>query len=247
MRGWRAAAATLVLVLALGTAGCLGDDASKNDPRLNDPNVLDPRTQEPPGDEPLEVPTDPAVDEPLDAAEPLAGSYTDAFALTLPTGWTLRDCLGERPTMCVWDGATLLGDIELAEGYPLDPHEDGLTDAALLTGRAVSFLDHFRADRSQGCQGFTFEADEVTDATVGGVPAVRTGFTLWSADGVVVERVVSHYLVRDGLVALVSTDAYAAEGGCLPPSDGDDSFAPHDLLRFEPVLDRVVADTPLPS
>jgi hypothetical protein len=240
MRVWRTSAASLVLVI--GLAGCLGDHAGANDP--THPGVGGMPAQ----DEPLETPTDPLVDEPAagDGAS-LAGSYIDAFEIVLPSGWLVRDCLGERPTMCVWDGEELLGDVELATGYPLDPHEDGLGEAEILTGRATSFLEHFRADRAEGCEGFIFEADEITDATVGGKPAVRTGFTLWSADGVVVERVVNHYLMHDGLLALVNTDAYAVEGGCLPPSDVDASFNPEVLLRFEQHLDRLVADTPVPA
>jgi hypothetical protein len=236
---WRASVAAVVLVT--GLAGCLGDDAGANDPENPDAGGI------PAQDEPLETPTDPLVDEPADDDTPLAGSYIDAFEIVLPSGWLLRDCLGERPTMCVWDGEQLLGDVELATGYPLDPHEGGLGEAEILTGRAASFLEHFRADRADGCEGFAFEADDITDATVGGKPAVRTGFTLWSADGVVVERVVNHFLMHEGLLALVNTDAYALEGGCLPPSDVDASFSPGALLRFEEYLDRLVADTPVPA
>jgi hypothetical protein len=52
---------------------------------------------------------------------------------------------------------------------------------------------------------------------------------------------------RASVAALVTTDAYAVEGGYLRPSDVDASFSPHHLLRFEPLLDRAVADTPLPA
>jgi hypothetical protein len=243
MRGATARMAVLVLVLVLGAAGCLGDDPGANDPSLNDPN--DPGTPPPTEDAQADDPSE--VADPSEEAEPIAGSYTEPFSVALANGWTLRDCLGERPTMCLWDGETFVGDVELADGYPLDPHEDGLTDAEILAGRAESFLEHFREDRGAGCEGFAFEADEVTDATVAGQPAVRAAFTLRSADGTPVERVVNHFLRHGDGIALVTTDAYAAEGGCLPPSDVDASFLPEDLLRFEGDLDRIVAATPLPA
>lgn len=82
---------------------------------------------------------------------------------------------------------------------------------------------------------------------IGGRPGARSGFTLQDSRGNVVERVVNHFVKRGDTMTLVNTDAYTTEGGCLPPSDGDLSFTPEDLETFEPYLDRLVADTPLPS
>jgi hypothetical protein len=234
-QGLRRAAAA---VLLLGIAGCSPTELGGGDLGTVEPAPVAPDV----------APTDP---EPEDGAtgDSIVGtpSWTDPFEITLPTGWTLRDCEGKRPHLCVWDGEAFLGDIEIAGGYPLDPGEEDMTPEALLTARAEAFLEHFGRDRAEGCPGFSFTGDPVAGASMAGIPAVRTGFTLRAEDGLVVERVVNHYALHEGEVWLVNTDAYATDGGCLGPSETDPSFPPDAMTAIERFLDDVVLRTPMPT
>ena len=194
-----------------------------------------------PADEPPVPPSPTPNDD-----EELTVLWTGAFELPLPNGWTVRDCDGDRTHVCVHDGDELLGDIELLAGYPLDTAQQEQEPAALLDELTEGFLAHFREDRTTGCPDFTFVADEVRPVTVGGQPGARAAFSLVDDDGRVVERVVNHFTVRGDTYAIVNTDAYVAEGGCLGPSEYDPSFSPDDLASLEEHLDRIVADSPLP-
>lgn len=165
------------------------------------------------------------------------------FGLTLPNGWTVRDCEGGRADACVYAGDDLLGDIELLTDYPLDDDQRDAEGAVVLAELADGFLAHFAEDRAAGCAGFTFVADEVRDVTVGGLPGKRASFSLLDADGVVVERVINHFVLPGDTYAIVNTDAYVVAGGCLGPSETDTSFVPDDLAALEPYLDRLVAET----
>ncbi len=232
MRGW----AVVALVVLMGACSAREVAGSAPGPSIGSAPA-----------EPEPAPTDPTPDEGGDDAVTGTPSWNDPFQLTLPTGWTVRDCEGDRPHMCVWDGDVFLGDIEIVGGYPLDPVDDPRDPEGLLTAWAERFVADFREDRAKGCPDFTFTGDDVTPARIGGEPAVRTGFTLRATDGTVVERVVNHYTLHGGEIWLVNTDAYAAEGGCLAPSETDPSFLPTDMATMERFLDDLVDRTPMPS
>lgn len=177
----------------------------------------------------------------------LAVDWTGAFDVALPDGWSLRDCEGDRLDVCVGDGEVTLGDVELLQGYPLDEAQVAQEEAVVLTELADGFLEDFRQDRADGCPDFEFVADEVRDVTVGGQPGKRAAFRLLDRDGATVEHVVNHFTLQGGTYAIVNTDAYVAEGGCLGVSEYDLSFAPRDLATFERHLDDLVAGSPLPA
>lgn len=245
--------ATLGLVVAVTSCGGIGTPAGAP---TTPPAVTEAPTAPPtpavPAIEPTASPRHPAASPdpaPPSPDEPvlLTGSWTEAFTLPLADGFILRDCEGERPDICVYAGERLLGDVELLPAYPLDDRQSTLEPGALLHEWATNFLAHFAQDRAQGCPEFSFSADPVAESSVAGLPAVRTGFTLHDRDGRPVERVVNYFTLVASEVALVNVDAYAAEGGCLPPSDTDLSFEPEELASFERYLDALVGGTPLPS
>ncbi|MBW3619490.1 MAG: hypothetical protein KY461_04545 [Actinobacteria bacterium] len=221
---------TLLLALVLALAACsrTPDDATA---------------------EPAPSPGDPSPTTPDPSGSPADGSFAmdwhAPFELTLPNGWTVRDCAGDRTDACVDADGEFLGDLELLTGYPLTEDQAAAEPAAVLSGLAHDFLAHFEEDRAAGCPGFTFVADEVRDAPVGGQPGKRASFSLRDADGAVVERVINHFTLQDGTYAIVNTDAYVTEGGCLGPSETDASFVPSGLATLEPFLDRLVAETDL--
>jgi hypothetical protein len=222
MRTWTAVG-SLALVMLL--AACAADGEPLPDDGVAEPSPAPP------------TPTPPEPQLVMDWREP--------FELALPNGWIVRDCEGERLTTCVYDGEVFLGDIELAPGYPLDDDQAAQEPQELLRTWARDFLEDLAEDRADGCPAFTYTADEVVDATVGGQPGTRASFTLTDDTGRVVERVINHYTLHNGMLTLVNTDAYVEEGGCLGPSEFDPSFTPESLADLEPYLDRLVADTPL--
>ena len=199
--------------------------------------------------EPPPSPADPSPTTPDPSGSPAGGPFAmdwhGPFELTLPNGWTVRDCEGDRTDACVDADGEFLGDLELLTGYPLTEDQAAAEAGAVLAGLADDFLAHFEEDRASGCPGFTFVADEVRDVAVGGQPGKRAAFSLRDAGGTVVERVVNHFTLQDGTYAIVNTDAYVTEGGCLGPSETDASFVPSDLATLEPHLDRLVAETDL--
>lgn len=218
----------LVAVLALTATACQRTDGSSGD------------GPSPPGDGTAEPTPGPAPSGPE-----LVMDWRAAFALTLPNGLAVRDCDGERLSVCVHREGALLGDIELLPGYPLTEEQAALEPEALRRVWAADFLAHFGADRSRGCPGFTFTPDEVTDAVVGGQAATRASFTLTDGTGRVAERVINYFALRDDTMTLVNIDAYLPDGGCLGPSEYDPSFTPDALAEVEPYLDRLLAGTPL--
>lgn len=198
-----------------------------------------PTPASPPSHAPAPTPTE---TEP--GAAPSAGEWTDRFSLTLVDGWSLSECPGDAADICVRRDGEIVGNLELAE-YPL---EDASADPLDVVQRhAEDFLRFFADDRARGCADFEFVADPVAEATVGGASGVKTGFRLVAGDGRVVERVITHYVVHDGALFLVNTDAYAVEGGCLDQSEVDLEFEPEVLADFEAHVDAIVAATPLPD
>jgi hypothetical protein len=240
VRRGRGAGLALLLILLMA-AGCGADDGQAGvPPRAPEPAVGSPAPAPRPSHAPDEVA---APEEPA-----LVAAWEDPFELALPNGWTLRDCLGDRLDLCVHDGDDLLGDIELAGEYPIDDHEDPSDPQTLLRGRAEAFLGHFRDDRALGCADFAFRAEEVTEASVDGRPAVRAGFTLTAEDGGVVERVINVWFLHGDGVWLVNVDAYVEEDGCLGPSGTDWSFAdPAHLTELDTYLAPLLDHTPLPD
>lgn len=227
-----ACAGVALWTVLIGVAACTGSASEGRAAPTDDPAAA----TAPASEDPSAAPTE----------QDLAMDWTGSFNLALPNGLTVRDCKGGRTHVCVHEGSTLLGDIDLAGDYPLTPEQADLRPAQTARDWAQNFVESFRDDRSQGCPDFTFEADPLTDAVVGGRRGARSGFTLQDASGAVVERVVNHFVRRGDTMTLVNTDAYATKGGCLGPAEADPSFTPEDFERIAPYLDQLIADTPLP-
>ena len=166
--------------------------------------------------------------------------FDDPGEVQIAEGIVIVDCEGNRPSLCVEVDGELAGDVELIAGFPMD---EGDTP----TSWAREMIDTFRADRADGCPDFTFAPNPVRSVRVAGRPGAAGGFRLLDADGDIVEDVRNHYVVVEGQMALLSADAYARSGGCLPPPDTDLSFSPEEFGRVVPHLDRIVAAVVLPE
>lgn len=185
----------------------------------------------PPSAGPSEEPDDPV----------LVADWTGAFSLPLPNGWLLTHCEGDAPMLCFGDGDRHAGVVELLlfPADDVDVDDDGLI---VLREHVDVFFEDVRQDRASTCPHLSFVADEVAETTVGGLSGLRGEIRLVDAAGVTQERHVVYWAVREGERVVVNAAAYG-DGGCLQRMG---EFVPADLERIAELLDRIVADTPLP-
>ena len=170
--------------------------------------------------------------------------------VALDDEWTLDDCEGDAPFVCVERNGETVGFLEIVE-FPVESFEqlreplaDG-DEARALEVLAESFFRDLRDDRSLGCgEGYTVEPIEPRPVTTADGPALRYGLVGTTADGAAAERVVQYAAIRGETLVLLAANAYSADG-CLA-SEGAE-FHPDVLEAFEPVLDTVVFASPMPE
>ncbi len=225
----------LVLVTALAV-GCTGPQAAPAPTPTPTPTSTETPTAEP-------------TDAPV--VQPIVASYAPgAPATALPDGWTIADCEGDAPLLCVGrEGFDGVVGVLMFESFPLDrglAAADG-REAVLeaLRANAQLRMESLVEDRAIGC-GPTYDGsvEPMADLLVDGRPGVRSGFRAVQ-DGEVVEHVVTYATVSAGQMWLLVAES-ARDGSCLDDAEMD-LFAPDQLASFVPVLDRVVAGTPLPA
>lgn len=189
----------------------------------------------------------PPSEEPSDAPSFVVDWSPDAAPVDLGDGWTVRDCEGDAPLLCVDRDGELVGTLALSSFEPTEdlaaadtPEE--LTDA--LRAFAESLEDGVVQDRAAGCGAdYVVEHEPVAVVTMSGQPGVRYGFR-GIEDGAVTEFVLSYATVVDGQLWIVVAEA-ATDDGCM--ASEFDLFTPDDLATFLPRLDAVVAGTVLPD
>ncbi|MEX0868766.1 MAG: hypothetical protein WD011_03760 [Nitriliruptoraceae bacterium] len=158
--------------------------------------------------------------------------------LELPNGWQVAGCDGDAPLLCVTDADRHVGTVEI-DRWPVDARESA--PAALRT-HVDEFLAGMRADRALGCPDATFTATEVRDITFASRPGLRAGFRL-ERDGVEIERHVLFWMDDTDGRWVVTAGAYA-DDACMERLG---EFTPQDLAAFEPHLEAIVAQSPLPA
>lgn len=192
----------------------------------------------------------PVATPPTAPVEPLAVDWTDPnLAIPLPGGWTLGDCDGDAPLLCIADGDTLLGSVEAASS-PFDDHLAGVLHTqgleAALRAHVASYHGTFRTDRAAGCpDGYAYEEHPTVTATLAGTPALRYGFSVRDADGVEVERNLNYLTILGGQLKSVTAVANATRS-CVHV----DEFAellPGQLAELQPTLDAIAAGSVLPA
>jgi hypothetical protein len=166
------------------------------------------------------------------AAEPVP--VLDWSALPEPPvpvdGWEVGHCEGDAPLLCVGRPGGRPGVVETLTFA-------GSSDLDAFT---ESFLAGVEADREAGCPpGSVVERDAVVDATVGGQPGRRVGFTVTFADGRTVEHGVTWVRAEPDGLRTVGATGFDLEGGsCLEPIG---EFAIDDFEAVLGLLDRLVA------
>jgi hypothetical protein len=178
-----------------------------------------------------------------------------------PDGSSVRPCSGETPLLCIYQGRTLLGSVELVT-FPLARHLDFqkmLSDAGIplgsvdytdplnapqartaLAAYAAAYLDDLAQDRSVTYpKGRTFTLVAPEWIHVGSLPGVAYGFAGVDQDGHVFERRLTYAAFDNDTLYLFGV--FYASG--MPESFPSDK----DLLRFEPYLRQILAGLRLPA
>jgi hypothetical protein len=194
----------------------------------------------------------------------LAGNLFDVLLgpVRTPDGSSVRPCSGEAPLLCVYQGRTLLGTVELATfplardldfqkmlgdaGIPLgsvdytDPENMPLVRMA-LAAHATTYLADLAQDRGATYpdKGYTFTPVAPEKVRIGNLPGVAYGFTGYDRDGRVFERWLTYAALDNN--ALYLFGMFYANG--VPESFLSDK----DLVRFEPYLRQILAHLRLPA
>lgn len=204
----------------------------------------------PPGDAaaPLEE-TDDVPEGGTADTDPIAASWgPEAAPVDLDGGWRVADCDGDAPLLCVERGEEIVGTLELNRFPVADELAAARGEAELraaLRDFAAGRHDDIAEDRRNGCgEDYVVEADPVTEVSMAGKPGVRYGFR-GTEGGVTTERVVSYATVAADQLWIVVADGAAADG-CMGDAELT-LFDPEVLRDLLPLLDRVVAGTPLPE
>ncbi len=167
--------------------------------------------------------------------------------VVLDGGWIVRACEGDAPLLCVERAGATVGLVE-ANAYPvasfdtLDPA--GEADAN-LRALAAGFVVALKSDRVAGCGAdYGFDPMEPEPFTLADRPGLTYGFTGTLADGQPSELNLQYATVVGDQVVAITAAAYD-EGGC-PGRDGLASFDSATLAEFRPMLEAVLARSPLP-
>lgn len=166
-------------------------------------------------------------------------------------GWSVGSCGGTGPFLCVRKGGKNVGVVELAK-FPVDSITlPGFREAvargdtpAALGLLANDLYSSVRKDRATVCgRGYSLDAMPPKTTTVSGGTGIRYGFT-GRHGGKVVESQESYSTLRDGMVVLQSSLAFAPEG-CMVGEAGE--FTPEQLALFAPIFERLAASSKLPK
>jgi hypothetical protein len=165
-------------------------------------------------------------------------------------GWSIRDCEGDAPLVCVDRDGVPAGVLEIGR-FPLNSLPDvvaaqqGSGDRAALDTQARVFLRDLSADRKEGCGlGYGIASAPVVHLRAADGPVVRYGFTGTGDDGSPSERIVQYAGIRGTTLVILTANAYDV-GGCLPPEGT--AFTSGLLAEFEPLLEAAVKASPFPS
>lgn len=149
--------------------------------------------------------------------------------------------------LCVEREGEFAGVIE-AMVFPVSSFDDldpGAEPEDNLERLANGFLEALAADRAAGCGAdYGFEEFEIEPVVVSGRPGISFGFVGTAADGSASERNHQYATIEDDDIVSIVAIAYD-EGGC-PGRDDVGGFDSATLAAFQPVLESLLADVPLP-
>lgn len=159
------------------------------------------------------------------ADDPISLDWADLGAfepVLLSNGWTLKDCDGDGPVVCIRGvNDELLGAVELLNFALEDDvahatNEDELY--AAFEDRLAVRIAELQADRSAACPGYTVAAEDLTRAEVDGEPALIYTTVGTDADGTESERHRAAILLKGNQTWLITANSYG-EDACMPRGD----------------------------
>ncbi|HEY8201095.1 MAG TPA: hypothetical protein VII47_07055 [Actinomycetota bacterium] len=171
-------------------------------------------------------------------------------SVDLGGGWSVGDCGGTGPFLCVRRAGRNVGVVELStfpvDSFTIPAFRDAVAKrdtTGALSALANDLYSSVRKDRATICgAGYSLDALPPKAATVSGGPGIRYGFTGRNA-GKVVESQESYSTLRDGRVVIQSASAFALDG-CMVAEAGE--LTPQQLAEFSPLFERLAASSKLP-
>jgi hypothetical protein len=173
--------------------------------------------------------------------------WSDAeLAVDAGDAWTIRRCASEVPALCVDRNGAPAGHILMEDLPSLGQEQAGSDDFrhAMLAVRTQTVYGLLRRHRAEKC-GDAYLVDTVTPRPVR--VAGGTGLRYEASGtqgGRVVERTIGYRLLRGKMETLIEATAIEP-GSCLTPHEP--TFTVAQLASFEPLLERLVADSRLPE
>jgi len=165
---------------------------------------------------------------------------------SLPGGWSIFGCPGPAPTFCVEQNGVKAGSIQLMDIPSLGEEKTTSQEQiqAVLAGRIQTLYRDTAAKRSEDCGlGFRLVPASPRPVMVAGQRGVKYGFAGSDAGGVR-ETLTGFRIFRQGIESIIQAVGINP-GGCPAAQDG--AFTPAGLTSFEPLLDRLVAGSLLPT
>jgi hypothetical protein len=234
----------LLLALSVVVAACGSDGADAEAPT----STTEPTTTTAPTTT-TTAPPDTTTTTTNPPASPTAIDWDDrAMTVELGVGWTVSHCEGSAPLLCVARDGEVVGVIErfIADPHTYTVYDSEVDDALNLRAIASDFVDAFVADREAGCgQGYVVEPLEPEPFGWGGHSGLPYGFRGTAADGTPSEYQLQYSTISHGRLIFLVAAAYD-EGGC-PGKDDLTSFDTAGLEAFQPHLEALLANSPLPG
>ncbi len=174
--------------------------------------------------------------------------WDDRDATTTFDGWTVGYCEGDAPFLCVEKDGEVVGVIEIFLRDPLTytAYDPTTTDETNLRALAADFVEAFEMDRPSGCgAGYLVEAVEPQPFEYTNTRGLVHGFRGSFADGTPSELHLQYAALSYGRLISLVASAYN-EAGC-PGKDDTTSFDVDTLEAFRPVLEHLLADSPIPG
>ncbi len=164
-------------------------------------------------------------------------------------GWSVGACEGDAPLLCVERNGEFVGLVE-AMSYRIDSFDD-LDPAAdpdvNLAAFAGGFFEALETDRRDGCGAdYGFRPFEPEAFQLGTASGISYGFAGTMADGSPSELNLQYATIVGDDVLLITAIAYD-EGGCPGPNGDLAGFDSETLEAFQPFLETVLAQSPLPQ
>jgi hypothetical protein len=148
----------------------------------------------------------------LDTTGFAAFSWSSPQPLGVGLDWTMADCEGDEPKLCLTHPDGRHATVEHLRFQ-------GEIAAVEISAHATKFVEEFTKDRTTGCgSGYQVIPEEPEHLFLADGPALRYGFSggAGGPSGSITERTIQWGAIREGTLVLVTISGYDP-GSCLSP------------------------------